>query len=167
VVNADRLAAHKEEQRVIDESPIITIPRISNLSTVMKTNNPTAKRVLKGGTKCLHRQVTRHNTPGIMPVPALTQERTQASPRNLQQSTKTNRTHAINILTLQEQASFSTIHTPHALMKYAKLPINFKHYANPMVHLVTGKTISSYKNSCMTQQQPKCGKQHLAETSGA
>ncbi len=30
-------------------------------------------------------------------------------------------------------------------MKYAKLLINFKHYANPMVHPVTGKTISSYK----------------------
>ncbi len=30
-------------------------------------------------------------------------------------------------------------------MKYAKLPSNFEHYANPMVHLVTGKTISSYK----------------------
>jgi hypothetical protein len=57
----------------------------------------------------------------------------------------TNRSHAINILTLQEQASFSTIHTPRALMKYAKLPINFGHYANPMVYPVTGKTISSYK----------------------
>jgi hypothetical protein len=30
-------------------------------------------------------------------------------------------------------------------MKYAKLPTNFEHYANPMVHPVTGKTISSYK----------------------
>jgi hypothetical protein len=43
VANADRLAARKEEQRVIDESPIITIPRILNLPTIMKTNNPTAK----------------------------------------------------------------------------------------------------------------------------
>jgi hypothetical protein len=42
VANTDRLAAHREEQRVIDKSPIITIPRISNLPTVMKTNNPTA-----------------------------------------------------------------------------------------------------------------------------
>ncbi len=30
-------------------------------------------------------------------------------------------------------------------MKYAKVPSNFKHYANPKVHPVTGKTISSYK----------------------
>ncbi len=74
-----------------------------------------------------------------MPVPVLTQERTQVHPCNLWQSTQTNRTHAINILTLQEQAAFSTIHTPRALMKYAKLPTNFEHYANPMVQPVTGK----------------------------
>jgi len=30
-------------------------------------------------------------------------------------------------------------------MKHAKMPINFEHYANPMVHPVTGCTISSYK----------------------
>ena len=36
-------------------------------------------------------------------------------------------------------------HTPRALMKYAKMPINFEHYANPMVHPLTGATISSYK----------------------
>jgi hypothetical protein len=53
--------------------------------------------------------------------------------------------HAIKILTLQEQASFSTIHTPRVLMKYAKLSISFEHYPNPMVHPETGKTISSYK----------------------
>jgi hypothetical protein len=53
--------------------------------------------------------------------------------------------HAINVLTLMKQASFSTTHTPRALMKYAKMPINFEHYANPMVHPVTGATISSYK----------------------
>ncbi len=80
-----------------------------------------------------------------MPVPVLTQDHTQTHPRNLWQSTRTNRTHAINILTLQEQAAFSILHTPRALMKYAKLPTNFEHYANPMVHPVTGKTVSSCK----------------------
>jgi hypothetical protein len=53
--------------------------------------------------------------------------------------------HAINLLTLREQASFSTIHTPRALMKHAKMRVNMEHYANPMVHPVTGRTISSYK----------------------
>ncbi len=56
----------------------------------------------------------------------LTQECAQSSPRNLRRSAQmTNKSHEINILTLQEQASFSTVHNPHALMKYAKMPINF------------------------------------------
>jgi hypothetical protein len=61
------------------------------------------------------------------------------SPRTIQQ------THAINILTLMELASSNTSHTPRALMKYTKMPIDYEHYANPMVNPVTGKTISSYK----------------------
>jgi hypothetical protein len=31
------------------------------------------------------------------------------------------------------------------LMKHAKMPIDIEHYANPMVHPVTGCIISSYK----------------------
>ncbi len=53
--------------------------------------------------------------------------------------------HAINLLTLCKQASFSTKHTPRALMKHAKMRVNMEHYANPMVHPVTSGTISSYK----------------------
>ncbi len=53
--------------------------------------------------------------------------------------------HAINILTLHEQASFSTMHTPCFLMRHAKVPINYERYANPMVHPITRRTISSYK----------------------
>jgi hypothetical protein len=54
---------------------------------------------------------------------------------------------AINVLTIQEKASTDTLCTPRALMKYAvkQTPPHFEHYANPMVHPVTGKTISSYK----------------------
>ena len=44
-----------------------------------------------------------------------------------------------------ELATSNPSHTPRALMKYAKMPINYEHYANPMVHSVTGETISSYK----------------------
>jgi hypothetical protein len=53
--------------------------------------------------------------------------------------------HAINVLTLPKQASFNTIHTPRVLMKHAKMPVGIQHYANPMVHPITGRTISSYK----------------------
>jgi hypothetical protein len=51
----------------------------------------------------------------------------------------------MSILTMQEQALFSTIHTPFALMKHAKISMNFEHYTNPMVHPVTGCTITSCK----------------------
>jgi hypothetical protein len=53
--------------------------------------------------------------------------------------------HPINVLTMQEKASFNAIHIPTKLMHKASIPVKFKHYANPMVLLVTGKTISSYK----------------------
>jgi hypothetical protein len=46
---------------------------------------------------------------------------------------------------MQEKASFNAIHVPSKLMRKASIPVEFEHYANPMVHLVTGKTISSYK----------------------
>ena len=54
--------------------------------------------------------------------------------------------HAIDVLTIQEASSLSTLYTPRALMTHAKMPVHYEHYANPMVHPVTGKTISSYKN---------------------
>jgi hypothetical protein len=120
----------------------------------------------------LHRCVTPNNTPGILlvpnvitPTPTLTataphrvqpiaptriQPRREAPashsaiPGGAQQRIVTQ--HAINILTLREQASFSTIHPPRTLMKHAKIRVNMEHYANPMVHPVTGRTISSYKN---------------------
>jgi hypothetical protein len=52
---------------------------------------------------------------------------------------------AINILTIRELAAFSTVFTPCALIKHAKMPLHLKHYTNTMVHSVTGCTISSYK----------------------
>ena len=53
--------------------------------------------------------------------------------------------HAINILTLKEQALFNAIYIPTKLMQHAKIPVHFEHYANPMVHPLTGETILSYK----------------------
>jgi hypothetical protein len=53
--------------------------------------------------------------------------------------------HAMKLLTLQKQASFSMIHTSCVLMKQAKILLNFEHCANPMVHPVTSRTITSYK----------------------
>ena len=52
--------------------------------------------------------------------------------------------HAINVLAIKK-ASFNAINVPTKLMREASIPVKFEHYANPMVHPVTGKTISSYK----------------------
>jgi hypothetical protein len=124
----------------------------------------------------LHRRVTRNNIPGVSridPIPIIpvqTPRHRQQSAQHRQQSAPPTRIqprrgpratrsaipsgaqqrivtrHAINLLTLHEEALFNTLHTPRALMKHAKMPINFEHYANPMVHPVTGRAISSYKN---------------------
>jgi hypothetical protein len=162
--------AHEAEQRVIDDSPIITIPQITDAPPIMLTHNPTAKRTLRT-TPQLHCHVTRNNTPGILPAPNVITPMptlTATAPRRARPITPTriqpsrkSRTahtaiqgsaqqrivtrHAINLLTLCKQASCSMIHTPRALMKHAKMWVNMEHYANPMVHPITGCTISSYK----------------------
>jgi hypothetical protein len=163
-------ATREAEQRVIEASPIITIPRLTDAPPVMITRNPTTKCILRN-TPRLHYRITRNNTPGILPVPnmlpptptlmtpAARQERslkpTRIQPRRGPRLTRTAipsgaqqrivTRHAINILTLKEQASFNMIHTPRALMKDAKMRVDIEHYANPTVHPVTGCTISSYK----------------------
>ncbi len=59
-------AQSDDEQRVMDTYPIIPITQISDAPPIMQSRNPTAKRTL-AKTPRLHRQVTRNNTPGIMP----------------------------------------------------------------------------------------------------
>ena len=56
---------------------------------------------------------------------------------------------AINVLAIQEQATPERIFAPRCLEKYLPTPgpSNLKHYANPMVHPVTGETITSYKKA--------------------
>jgi hypothetical protein len=60
--------ARKAEQRVIDDSPIITIPRITDALGIIKACNPTEKWNLKV-TPCVHQQITQNNTPGIIADP--------------------------------------------------------------------------------------------------
>jgi hypothetical protein len=45
-----------------------------------------------------------------------------------------------------EQTSDMTHYTPSKLHDYRLHPQDFKHFAMPMIHPVTGKIISSYKN---------------------
>jgi hypothetical protein len=57
----------EEEQRVIDEIPILTIPQITDAPPIMQAQNLTAKRVLKL-TPQLHRRLTQNKTPGGIPL---------------------------------------------------------------------------------------------------
>ncbi len=82
----------EEQQRVIDDSLILTVSRITNAPGIMESHNPTAKRALND-TPRLHQRVTRHNTPGIVanlvaPQPYL------PAPNNARQRIVTR--HAIN-----------------------------------------------------------------------
>ena len=166
----------EEEQRVIDNSPIITIPRITKADPILQSRNPTAKRLLKN-TQRIHGRATRNNTPGGLPQitraipnanphgfgpynsndPVLIMSMT-SPPRpppttynsipNGAQSKLVSK-QAINVLTIMEQATADTIFTPRRLqpIKREMCTPNMKHYANPIVHPVTGHTISSYKKA--------------------
>jgi len=52
---------------------------------------------------------------------------------------------AINLLLLDNLENNTTPYNPTKLLPTTKIPTNFKHYAMPMVHPVTGETIWSYK----------------------
>ncbi len=57
----------EEEQRVIDESPILTVPRIIDAPPIMQVRNQEAKRVLTI-TPQIHWRLTQNNTPGGVPL---------------------------------------------------------------------------------------------------
>jgi hypothetical protein len=68
--NATQMAEQKvreEQQRVIDETPILTIPRITDVPPIMQACNPTSKQALKN-TPRIHRRVTRNNMPRGVPM---------------------------------------------------------------------------------------------------
>jgi hypothetical protein len=121
---------------VIDETPILTIPRITDAPPSMQACNPTSKWALKN-TPQIHRRVTRNNTPGG--VPMINNNNTipesdglammpqqQRSPRTMTQPTILTTTvhkipsrawqrimtqQAINVLTIQEKVLMNTMCT--------------------------------------------------------
>jgi hypothetical protein len=56
-----------DQQRVINDTPIITLPCITNAPAIIKSCNPTAKQAVKT-TPLVHQRVTRNNTPGGVPL---------------------------------------------------------------------------------------------------
>jgi hypothetical protein len=164
-----RIVEEERKQRVIDDTPIITIKRITNAPPIMQARNPTAKRQLKN-TPRVHRRQTRNNTPGAVPLitrieehainhtvyshdasdPILAASMTRPPPAKFTCIARHNliSANAIKALTTREQC------TPNAAFRHKgmnqnpnTIPINVNHYANPMVHPVTGAIVSSYKKA--------------------
>ncbi len=161
--------AHKEEQKVINNTPILTIPRITETLAIMQSCYPTAKGTLKN-TPCLHQQTTRINTPGIIPVPTLLPTVPPATqpiatyhplPSNACLHIVTH--HAINALMATKFESCHNIFTPNCLSVTPMVTssVQPEHFAYPMVHPVTGETISSYKGLMNDPATTKTGKLHL------
>jgi hypothetical protein len=57
---------NEAQQRVINDTPIITIPLITEAPGIIQSRNPTAKHTLRTMPH-LHWGVTWNNTPGILP----------------------------------------------------------------------------------------------------
>jgi hypothetical protein len=66
-VQEEQRVMREQEQWVIDNTPILTIPRITNAPAIIQSRNPTAKWALKT-TPRIHRHDTRNNTPGALPL---------------------------------------------------------------------------------------------------
>jgi hypothetical protein len=171
-VREEEQRVREDKQRVVDNTPIIAIPCITNAPPIMQACNPTSKRALKTAPR-IHKRETRNNTPGALPpinrmhpipntdAPHKLPTR-RISTRNdtgnptlptTAQSLPTRARHrivtqqAINALTIQEQVSMDTAFIPNALRKHhvQQVAPTLEHYANLMVHSITGETISSYK----------------------
>ncbi len=159
----------EDKQRVVDDTPIITIPRITDAPPIMQARNPTSKRALKTAPR-IHKRATRNNTPGALPpinrvhpIPntdapcklptrhiSTRNDTGNPTPPTTAQSFPTRARHriimqqGINTLTIQEQVSMDTAFIPNAIRKHhvQQAAPTLEHYANPMVHPITGETIS-------------------------
>ena len=159
-------------QRLIEQTPIFTIPRITNAPSIIASQNPTAKWMLKQ-TPRVHRWTTRNNTPSGVPLIARRPARIHPEPRRstrLRQVTALHTSNtvtppcpyhpiprgatsrivtqqALNVMTLKERVTDQGMFTPRALKRVGITtgPVKFEHYASPMVHPITGETIFSYK----------------------
>jgi hypothetical protein len=164
-----RLVEQEQQQRVIDDTPITTIERITDAPPIMTSRNPTAKRHLKN-TPRTHGRQTRNNTPGAVPLIARTEDHaintaeyshdttdtimaaSMPRPHNSRFTCNAKHniisTHAINALTTREQCTPNEAFRQHGIRPHPNtLPANMNHYANPMVHPITGEIVSSYKKA--------------------
>ncbi len=129
---------------MINATAILTIPGIIDAPAIMDSRNPTKKCMLKA-TPRTHRRVTQNNMSRIMSAPVSPATYTP-TPSGAWQRLVTQ--HAINALTCNKQEQMKLAFTPKALLPsiVEDAPSHIEHFALPMVHPVTGKTISSSKN---------------------
>ncbi len=146
VSNKGLRKACKAEQRVIDNSPIITIQRITDAPGIIQACNLTAKQKLKD-TPCVHQQITRNNTPGINADPIAPATYVPIQSKAWIQIVMQ---HTINLLMYTERDLCNHAFNPIPLLQSAIESdlMHFEHFACTKVHPVTGKTISSYKKLC-------------------
>jgi hypothetical protein len=143
VANNNIILQQEAEQRVIDDSPILTIKRITNAPGIIESRNPMAIQALKT-TPHIHKRLTRNNTPGIMPA-VIAPATYMSIPTCARQRLVTQ--HVLNALTCYKRNHINLAFTPTALLPpvVKNAPLHIKHFALPMVHPVTGETISSNK----------------------
>jgi hypothetical protein len=110
---------------------------------IMELRNPTNKRVLKTTPRTQHR-VTRNNTPRVIFTPVAPATYTPIPSRAHQQIVTQ---HTINAFMCNKHKRLNLTFTPTLLLPpvVEPTPSHVKHFALPMVHPVTGETISSYK----------------------
>ena len=118
------------EQRVIDDSPILSLPRITEAPGIMNSRNPTAKRMLKN-TPRTHRRVTRNNTPGIV-APPVSPPPYVPVPSGAQRRIVTR--HAIHSLTATVRESCQRAFTPSRLLTPVVIdePSHLEHFCSPI-----------------------------------
>jgi hypothetical protein len=135
-----------EQQRVIDDTPIITLWCITNAPAIMASHNPTAKRNIKTPPvthlcvpliKRMHLPTIKEDN--VSPVIATWTQSAIPMARSWLVSQQ-----ALNAITMAKTFCPLPANTPRVFQEESPpLPhINFEHYANAMVHPVTGKTIS-------------------------
>ena len=160
---------------MIGNSPIITIPRITDAPPIMQSRNPTAKRHLKN-TPRTHQRQTRNNPGAVLliarieepviknvvyahdpmdPILAASMTRPPSVPFTCNARHNLISTQAISALTTREKCTSNAAFSHQEMGSQPNtLSPNMNHYANPMVHPVTGDIISSYKK---TMNDPSVG----------
>jgi hypothetical protein len=119
----------EEQQRVIDKTPIRTVTRITTAEPIMQSRHPMTKRALNNMPQ-MYRQIRKNNTPGAVPPITQVEEEVpivpyQATTRTPIPTTSQHRIviqQAINLLTIQEQATSERIFAPRCLEKYLPTP---------------------------------------------